>query len=89
MFVIGNYNNTPVTVHFLIVQTQWPLAAVMALMIACGFIFGFIGALIVGMGKAKQGDKQKEQTVQNKVADEPQQVEAAPDAPLLPAQSKS
>ena len=90
-FVIGNYNNTPVTVHFLIVQTQWPLAAVMALMIACGFIFGFIGALIVGMGKANQGkDKQQnKQESQNKVADEPEQVEAAPDAPLHPAQSKS
>ena len=58
----------------------------MALMIACGFVFGFIGALIVGMKKTKRENKQE---AQNKVADEPQQVEAAPDAPLLPAQSKS
>lgn len=57
MLVIGNYNNSPVTVHFLVVQTQWPLAAVMALMLFCGFTFGLLAALIIGMKHSKTTTK--------------------------------
>lgn len=39
----------------MVVQSQWPLAVVMAMMLFCGFIFGLIGALVVGASKSKQG----------------------------------
>ena len=53
MFVLGSYNNTPVNIHFLVVQVEWSLASVMALMLFSGFIFGLIAALIIGSGNHK------------------------------------
>ena len=61
MLLLGHHNAAPVTVHWLIIQAQWPLAAIMAMMLFIGFSFGLICALLIGAKKNKQ-QKAKQQT---------------------------
>ena len=92
MLVIGSYNKTPVNVHFLVVQTQWPLAIVMAMMLFSGFVFGLIGALIVGNGKSKQTViKNKAPESNSPQLNEEQKLSPNPSSnnELIPAKEKS